>query len=999
MTLKLQFDSSLEYQKKAIASVVELFDGQQRKASEFTVVSPQFFLSSQKEMPEAVGNSLMLSENDMLENLRMVQMRNGIAPSENIGSGLDFDIEMETGTGKTYVYLRSLLELNKVYGFTKFIIVVPNLAIKEGVWKSIEILREHFANIYDHLPYDAFVYDSEKLSEVWSFATSSTVQIMVINIDAFRRSFTDPGSESKANVIHRPNDRLNGKKPIELIAGTNPVVVIDEPQSVDTTPKSKEAIASLNPLAIFRYSATHVEHHHLIYKLDAKDSYEMQLVKQIEVQSFSTKNANNEAYLCLKSVNYKTSPITARLEMDVRGKSGVSRKIVTVKQGDDLYDKSNGRDVYDGFLINDIGGKPGSEYLNFTEKPVVLHLGQTYGAVDDRTLKENQIKETIRAHLDKELRLLRLGIKVLSLFFIDKVANYRVYDENGQPQPGPYAKMFETCYCKLIEEEKYKEIRGRFHGNAPIDACVVHNGYFSIDKKGHVKDTSGKTQDDDDAYTLIMKDKERLLSLDTPLRFIFSHSALREGWDNPNVFQICTLNETVSSVKKRQEIGRGLRLCVDQNGIRQHGFEINTLTVMANESYEEFANRLQKEYEEDGVRFGVLEPDDFATIPVTAPDGKIQPLGIKDSKVIYDFFLDKKYVDVHGVIKDEMRSALAEKNLQLPQNAEAYRCEIEAIVAKAAGKLNIRKKEKRTTLKPKKEVLDSREFKELWDRIKWKTTYRVDFNSHELVTKIANRIESEIKVCGPKLVLAKALIKISDASIETTEIDFGRNETINNNTPLPDIVTYLQNETNLTRKSIVDALIESKSLHLFKKNPQTYMDKVVKIIRDVMQEMIVDGIKYTKIGDDAYYAQELFEKKELNGYLDQNMVKSKKSIYDYTVYDSEIERKFAQAFDNNNSIELYAKLPDWFKIDTPLGSYNPDWAIVVNDVNSSKRLYLIVETKGSIASKDLRPTENAKIKCGESHFAALGTEIVFDKTNDFHDLMTEISDESEDITN
>ena len=993
MGMKLQFDAALDYQQAAIASVVGLFDGQQRKTNVFTV-APQLAMTRVDETPQGIGNRLELSEADVLENLRRVQMKNGLAPAEQLTYGMDFDIEMETGTGKTYVYLRSLLELHQTYGFTKFIIVVPNLAIKEGVWKSIEITRDHFANLYDHLPYDAFVYDSAKLNEVRSFATSDTVQIMVINIDAFRRSFTDPEAENKANIIHRANDRLNGRKPIELIAGTNPIVIIDEPQSVDTTPKSKEAIASLSPLAIFRYSATHIEHHHLIYKLDAKDSYELQLVKQIEVQSFQTKDANNTAYLRLVSVDYKKH--AARVEMDVRGKSGVSRKIVTVHPGDDLYEKSKGRDLYEGFIVNDIDGTPGAEYIDFTGNPAVLRLGEALGAVDDRTLKRNQILETIRSHLDKELQLLPLGIKVLSLFFIDKVANYRVYDENGAPQPGPYAKMFEACYRDLIQHEKYRKLRVRFHGEERLDNISdVHNGYFSIDKKGRAKDTSGKTQGDGDAYNLIMKDKERLLSMETPLRFIFSHSALREGWDNPNVFQICTLNETTSTVKKRQEIGRGLRLCVDQNGVRHHGFEINTLTVMANESYDEFADRLQKEYEEDGIRFGVLEPQDFAAIPVTQEDGTTQPLGVAESKAIYVAMQQSGYIDKHGVIQDTMRTALAEHRLQLPLTAEPQRAAIEHIAKKAAGKLAVRKKENRQTLHLRKGVLLSPAFQELWERIKWKTTYHVAFDSRKLVDEIARRIADELTVPAPKLMLSTALLSVSEASIEATETGYVNRGRIQSAAPLPDIVTYLQNETNLTRKSIVDALIASRRLHLFRKNPQVFMDGVAKIMRDVMQGMIVDGIKYTKIGDQSYYKQELFESEELAGYLEQNLIASDHSMYDYVIFDSDNEKTFAQLFENHKDvIEFYVKLPDWFKIDTPLGSYNPDWAVVVKDDDGGKRLYLVVETKGNTSENALRPTESGKIKCGQAHFQALGEDVDFKKTSNFHDLMEEIGEDA-----
>ena len=993
MTMKLQFDASLDYQQAAIQSVVDLFDGQQRKNSEFTV-APELALSRDDEAEIGIGNRLELSEADVLDNLRRVQLRNGLKQSEKLGHGLDFDIEMETGTGKTYVYLRSLLELHRVYGFTKFIIVVPSLAIKEGVQKTLAITREHFANLYDNLPYDYFVYDSAKLNEVRSFATSDTVQIMVINIDAFRRSFTDPTKENKANIIHRQNDRLNGRKPIELIAGTRPIVVIDEPQSVDTTPKSKEAIASLKPLAIFRYSATHVEHHHLIYKLDAKDSYELQLVKQIEVQSFATKDDNNQAYMRLLSVNYKKKPISAKLELDVRGKNSVMRKAVTVHQGDDLYEKSKGRDVYEGFIVNDIDGTPEAEYIDFTSSPVVLHLGEVYGGVDDDLLKENQIRETIRAHLDKELKLLPLGIKVLSLFFIDKVANYRTYDKEGNPQPGKYAKMFEKCYYELMSREKYKLLRTRFHGTELDNISAVHNGYFSIDRQGHAKDTSGKTQGDDGTYNLIMKDKERLLSMETPLRFIFSHSALREGWDNPNVFQICTLNETTSTVKKRQEIGRGLRLCVDQTGRRRHGFDINTLTVMANESYDEFADKLQKEYEEDGVRFGVLEPHDFANLPVQEQDGKVTPLGEEQSQQLYAFCQEQGYLDKHGVIQNTMRQALQQHTMQLPLELEPIRAAIEGVCKKAAGKLQVRDGRKRVQVKVQKKVLLDPAFQALWNRIKWKTTYHVEFDSKALIQNIAKQIKQTLQVPAPKLMLSTAKLVINEASVSAEEEGYSVRQHLQSQQPLPDIITYLQNETNLTRKSIVAALIQSEKLYLFRRNPQVFMDGVAKIMRDVMQGTIVDGIKYTKIGDDAYYAQELFEQEELTGYLESNLLASTKTPYDYVIYDSDNEKGFASKFEKNPAVELYAKLPDWFKIDTPLGSYNPDWAVVANDEAGGKRLYLVVETKGDTSENKLRPTENAKIKCGKAHFAALGQEVKFEITSQYHDLMANAGDES-----
>jgi type III restriction enzyme len=583
--MKLKFDKNLEYQQQAIASVVDLFRGQTPMQTNFTV-SPYNGQIGLFGTENGIGNRLELDEEEILKNLQEIQLRNGLPQTKFLKAGeYDFDIEMETGTGKTYVYLRTIFELHKNYGFSKFIIVVPSIAIKEGVYKTLQITEEHFKELYDNTIYHYFVYDSSKLEQVRSFAVSDNIEIMVINIDAFRRSFTDPTKETKANIIHRTNDRLNGMKPIELIQETRPIVIIDEPQSVDTTPKAKEAIKSLNPLCILRYSATHVERHNLVYKLDAVDSYNLGLVKQIEVAGFTTKDYHNKAYLKLLSVDNKKTPITAKIEMDVKDRKGVvKRKAVTVKRGDDLYEKSGGRDVYEGYIISEIYCEEGNEYVAFTSKPDILRIGKPIGDVDDLAIKEQQIRKTIEEHLDKELVLNKLGIKVLSLFFIDRVANYRYYDENGNPQKGIYAKLFEKHYNDLIRQPKYNTL----FKDIDLDTAAeeVHNGYFSADKKGVLKDTSGSTLADEDAYNLIMRDKESLLSFDTKLRFIFSHSALREGWDNPNVFQICTLNETKSEVKKRQEIGRGLRLCVNQDGERQHGFSINTLTVMANESYD-----------------------------------------------------------------------------------------------------------------------------------------------------------------------------------------------------------------------------------------------------------------------------------------------------------------------------------------------------------------------------------------------------------------------------
>ena len=986
--MKLQFDKNLEYQQQAIASVVDLFNGQTPMQTNFTVsaYNGQIGLF---DTGNGIGNRLELDEEEILKNLQEVQLRNGLPQTKTLKAGnYDFDVEMETGTGKTYVYLRTILELHKNYGFSKFIIVVPSIAIKEGVYKSLQITEEHLKGLYDNTIYNYFIYDSGNLEQVRSFAVSNNIEIMIINIDAFRRSFSDPTKESKANIIHRTNDRLNGMKPIELIQETRPFVIIDEPQSVDKTQQSKEAIKSLNPLCTLRYSATHVEKHNLVYKLDAVDSYNLGLVKQIEVAGFTTKDYNNKAYLKLLSVDNKNSPITAKIEIDVKDRKGVvKRKAVTVKHGDDLYEKSNGRDVYEGYIVSEIYCEEGNEYVAFTGKSDILSIGKPIGDVNDLVIKEQQIRKTIEEHLDKELVLNKFGIKVLSLFFIDRVANYRYYDEDGNPKKGIYAQLFEKHYNDLIRLPKYNKL----FKDIDLDTVAeeVHNGYFAADKKGVLKDTNGSTQDDEDAYSLIMKDKERLLSFDTKLRFIFSHSALREGWDNPNVFQICTLNETKSEVKKRQEIGRGLRLCVNQDGERLQGFSINTLTVMANESYEEFAEALQKEYEtETGIRFGIVESHLFANIQVKHEDGSVKYLGQQASEAIFKGFLENGYIDEAGKVQDKLKVAIKNNSLIVPVEYESVKKEILALASKVCVGLNIKNNDDRKPIKLNKQVYLDPEFKNLWDRIKYKTTYSVDFDSEELIEECCKAMQTSLSVSSAKLIYTKAGLDISAGGIVAEESDRYAVGLDNVQENLPDIIAYLQNETNLTRKTIVEILLRSKTLHLFKKNPQRYMEQVAQIITAKMRHMIVDGIKYTKIGDDEYYAQELFETEELSGYLYKNMIESRKSVYEYVVYDSANEENFVKSFEQNERVKMYAKLPSWFAIPTPLGSYNPDWAVLI-EVDGKDKLYFVLETKGDITFDALRPKESAKIKCGKKHFEALGNEVAFEEIDSFEEFIEE----------
>ena len=1007
--MKLQFDPNLDFQREAINSVVGLFEGQEICRTNFTVMplndDPQSALPGM-ENDLGIGNRLLLLDEDIHSNVKAIQLRNGLAPSETFDS-MDFTVEMETGTGKTYVYLRTIFEMNRLYGFTKFIVVVPSVAIKEGVYKSLQMTEEHLKGLYDNVQFDYFVYDSRKLGQVRNFATSDYIQIMVINIDAFRKSFTDTAKEDKANIIHRPHDRMTGSRPIEFIQATDPIVIIDEPQSVDTTEKSKEAIRSLKPLCTLRYSATHVDKHHMMYKLDSVDAYERKLVKQIEVAGIEVKDSHNKAYVKLLKVDNKKSPIRARIELDIAGRKGdVTRKKKWVKSGDDLLDLSGGRNVYDGYIIEDIFCEKGNEYISFTSKPDIVGLNQAIGGVNDDEYKRLQIRKTIEEHLDKEMRLRPRGLKVLSLFFIDRVANYRWYDGDGNPQPGKYALMFEEEYKRAIHRPKYHSL---FEG-ADLETAAegVHDGYFAVDKKkdaggeGMLKETrgAGTTQADESAYKLIMRDKEKLLSFESKLKFIFSHSALKEGWDNPNVFQICTLNETGSVLKKRQEIGRGLRIAVNQDGERVHGFDVNRLTVMANESYEDFARQLQKEIEEEeGIRFGVVEPHLFANIPVPsdlsavpaqAGDHQTEYLGVETSRKVWDHLKEKGYIDDKGKVRDSLRADLKTGDVDLPEDVEDYAAQITAVLRKIAGNLNIKNADDRKQVKLNKAVFLGQELKNLWERIKYRTTFRVDFDSEKLIEKCAEEIQKSLVVGRARFITRKARLDVDRGGVQAEAIHESAAVYEARDYPLPDVVGYLQNETNLTRRTLVEIMSRSDRLEDFKNNPQKYIEQVSSIIRHQMRLFIVDGIKYRKLGDQYYYAQELYEENELYGYLSRNMLESKKSVFDHVVYDSDVEEKFARSFELSDEVKVYAKLPGWFKIDTPLGSYNPDWAVLV-EMDGQERLYFVVESKGSLFTDALRPTEQAKIDCGREHFKALETDVEFTVADSYETFSEKVS--------
>ena len=864
--MKLTFESNLSYQQEAIQSVVGLFEGQNKNESGYSYSLDE---AGALNMIDGIANKLVLSEEQILENLRKVQEQNEITLSDKL-DGMHFSVEMETGTGKTYVYLRTIYELNRKYGFKKFVIVVPSIAIREGVLKNLQITHEHFQTLYDNTPVRYYVYDSSRISALRGFATGNDIEILVINIDAFAKD---------ENIINRPNDKLNGQEPIRFIQSVNPIVIVDEPQNMESE-KRTAAIQNLNLLCTLRYSATHRNKYNLVYSLNPVKAYDLGLVKQIEVDSVLEENSLNGAFVALESILPAKTKITAKLTIDQNTKEGVKEKTISVRTGDDLYQLSNEREIYrNGYIVEEIDAS--NECLVFSNGET-LYVGERHDDLNDDVMRF-QMRRTIEEHLRKELKLNKQGIKVLSLFFIDRVANYRSYDAQGNIIQGKFAQWFEEIYAELISLPQFASLN-----HFPIEQ--IHNGYFSQDKKGHVKDTNGETQADDDTYNLIMRDKETLLDMTNPLRFIFSHTALREGWDNPNVFQICTLNETKSEIKKRQEIGRGLRLAVNQEGARVRDKNINRLTVIANESYNNFAKALQTELQEDcGVNFA----------------GRIKP------------------------------------------------------------------KRKRVAVRYRKGFEADPLFLEIWDKLKAKTTYRVNYNTEELIRNAAKAVKEMPRIVAPSIRSVKTEVVITDDGVTTNykgdKVAKGETDYI-----IPDYLGYIQNRTELTRSTIHAILEQSGRLDNIVINPQLFIDSAVSAIRRVLYDLMIDGIEYHRIGN-ADYEMRLFENNELEIYLNDFTYKVNhpaKTIYEeYVPLDSSVENHFAQDCEQSNQVKFYFKLPDWFKIPTPIGSYNPDWAVVFED---DKRIYFVAETKDTGTDMPdlnrLHPSEKQKILCGIAHY-------------------------------
>ena len=1030
--MKLKFKNQ-EFQTDAASAVVDLFKGQEKLQSTFEITNIESTdLFNQNEF--GVSNVVKISKEELLNNMHEIQRKNNLPLTDDIvdengALHLSFSEEMETGTGKTYVYTKTIFELNKRYGFTKFIIVVPSVAIREGVYKSLEVTREHFENQYDNVPCRYFIYNSSKLSDVRQFATSSNIEIMIINIDAFKKA---------ENIINQAQDKLNGETAMKYIQETNPIVIIDEPQSVDNTDKAKEAIASLNPSCVLRYSATHREKINLMYRLTPVDAYQMGLVKQICVSSNEVANDFNKPYVKLLSVSNENG-FKAKIELDVEAKGGsVSRKTVTVKPNDDLFLMSGERELYDGYAIAGIDCTPGFECIEFSNTETVM-LGKSIGSIDENIIKEAQIKKTIRIHLDKELRYLDHGIKVLSLFFIDEVKKYRT----PEGEKGPYAEMFERCYNELINLPKYQPLKSQF----PADATAIHNGYFSQDKKGTFKDTKGDTAADYDTYNTIMRDKEWLLSYDCPLRFIFSHSALKEGWDNPNVFQICTLIEQKSTFTCRQKIGRGLRLCVNQDGERIEDKNINVLHVVANESFSEFAETLQKEIEtETGVKFGTLQISLFSgmtytetktvektitkdqaqtvvealkTVGAITAEGKVdttkaeivipkeletvkeevikvieeektvdveqiagksyteevteeKTVTYDDAQELITHFEQKGYVSKSGKIKDTMKEALLHGTLDLPKKFEAARERLESIVKKADNKLPIRDDSKEVIVRLNKQVMLSPEFMELWNKIKQKTAYRVQIDTDVLVENCVKELKAMPEIPKARLITKTASYDIRNAGVGYVETETRLEDLKDTYSSLPNILGIISEETLIKKATVAEIIQKSGRAQDFLNNPQAFMEQCLEIIRHNRHALAIDGIKYVKLDGKEYYAQEIFDSTELVANLDKNAVKVEHSIYDHIIYDSStVEKPFAVALDRDPDVRMFFKIPDRFKIDTPIGTYNPDWAVLW-EKNGEQKLYFILETKGTESLFNLKTPEQLKIHCGKEHFKALG---------------------------
>ncbi len=1016
--MKIQYKYQ-KFQADAAKAVVDVFAGQPYLTPSYMMDKGagnyQIKLNEDEDYTGWSNHRIVPELNDriILEHLQKIQRANGIKPSDKLegrANGYNLTVEMETGVGKTYTYIKTMYELNKHYGWSKFIVVVPSIAIREGVYKSFEMTSEHFAEEYGKkIRY--FIYNSSQLTEIDRFASDSSINVMIINSQAFNARGKD------ARRIYMKLDEFRSRRPIDIIAKTNPILIIDEPQSVEGK-QTKERLKEFHPLLTLRYSATHKSDsiYNMVYRLDAMDAYNKRLVKKIAVKGISeTGSTATDSYVYLEGINLSKSDPTATLQFDVKLASGTKQKSRIVKVGDNLYDYSNGLEEYkNGFVVRSIDGRDDSvEFLN----GIKIYAGDVIGKVDEDQLRRIQIRETILSHIQRERQLFYKGIKVLSLFFIDEVANYRRYDDAGQKVNGKYATMFEEEYNDIVgnmqlsfgEDDYIKYLDN-------IKASKTHDGYFSVDRKGNMINSKvGRretTSDDVGAYELIMKNKELLLERDpkkSPVRFIFSHSALREGWDNPNVFQICTLKQSSSDVRKRQEVGRGLRLCVNQDGERMDAnalgndvHNINILTVIASESYDSFAKGLQTEIS-DAVadRPRAVNADLFVGKVIMDNNGNEQVIDPETAAAIHYDMIVNHYIDRKGILTDKYYQDKANGEIKVAEEVADSAASIVRIIDSVYDARSMQPENARgnnVELQIDGDKLAMPEFKALWSKINAKSVYVVDFDTDELIRKSIASLDSKLRVSKIYFHVETGIMDtikskdelMSGASfVKKKSTEYSVTASANSNVKY-DLIGKLVDETGLTRKAVIAILqgIQPQVFDQFKDNPEEFIIKAAALINDQKATAIIEHITYNVLDD--HYDTDVFTEPTLKGKMGVNVMKAKKHLYDHIVYDSENERTFAAELDTDTDVAVYVKLPNGFYISTPVGHYNPDWAIAFYE-GKVKHIYFVAETKGSMNSMQLRMIEESKIHCAREHFKAIsGDNVIYDVVDSYRSLLEKV---------
>lgn len=1010
--MKLQFKHQ-KFQADAAKAVVDVFAGQPYLTPSYmmdrgsgyyqqTLTEEEDFTgwSNQKIVPE-------LNDRLILEHINTIQRANQIKPSMKLEGRFNLTIEMETGVGKTYTYIKTMYELNRAYGWSKFIIVVPSIAIREGVYKSFQVTQEHFAEEYGK-KIRFFIYNSTQLTEIDRFASDNSINVMIINSQAFNAKGKD------ARRIYMKLDEFRSRRPIDIIAKTNPIMIIDEPQSVEGK-QTKENLKQFNPLMTLRYSATHKSDsiYNMIYRLDAMEAYNKRLVKKIAVKGITESGSTaTESYIYLESINLSKAAPTATIQFDMKGAIGIRKITRTVSEGYNLYDNSGQMEEYkQGFVVSRIDGRDDSvEFIN----GIKLYAGDVIGKVSEDQLRRIQIRETILSHIQRERELFYRGIKVLSLFFIDEVAKYKQYDAAGQPMNGSYAEMFEEEYKDVISnlqigmgEDDYMKYL------SAISADKTHAGYFSIDKKGKMIDSKvarkETTTDDVDAYDLIMKNKELLLDRNpkkSPVRFIFSHSALREGWDNPNVFQICTLKQSSSDVRKRQEVGRGLRLCVNQDGERMDAnvlgndvHNVNVLTVIASESYDSFAKGLQNEIAEAVAdRPKVVTAELFIGKVIKDDKGNEQVVDGDTGRAIHFDLIVNGYIDKKGVLTDKYYEDKANGELKVAEEVADSAASVIEIIDSIYDSRTMQPENARSNnveLEVDESKLAMPEFKALWSKINSKSVYVVDFDTDELVRKSIDSLDRKLRVSkiyfkvetgAMEQIKSKEELVSGASFVKEESASYGNVVAASSNVKY-DLIGKLVDETGLTRKAVIQILqgIQPVTFNQFKNNPEEFIIKAAALINDEKATAIIEHITYDVMDDK--YGTDVFTDPTIKGRLDVNAMKAKKHLYDHIVYDSSNEQAFATELDTNTNVAVYVKLPDGFYISTPVGHYNPDWAIAFYE-GTVKHIYFVAETKGSMNSMQLRLIEESKIHCAREHFKAISNgEVVYDVVDSYKTLL------------